>query len=77
MRRCPHFQGLQKKPEFFFGFFRRNVQDLEDLLLQTPLVDTNTAPADLVAIKDQVIGPGPDLLRLRFQERDIFLQGVK
>ena len=59
------FQGVEQEAELGTGFFFGKPEGFKDHLLYPVLVDADAAAADLGAVQDEVVGPGPRLRGVR------------
>ena len=64
MWRRPVVEGAQEVAELLPDLRLREAEGAEHPVLHLPIVDADAAPADLLAIDHQVVGPGAQLQKL-------------
>ena len=55
MRRCAIRQGVYEIAKSVFDIFRCDVQNIENLLLDIPLVDSHASATDLISVTHEIV----------------------
>ena len=58
VRRSTELESVKQEAELLSGFFRTNLQCIEDFALDVCLVDTDRTAADFPAVKNHIVGFG-------------------
>ena len=71
MRRCSVAEGVHQEAELFLGFFGGEAQVAEHHHLRFPVVDTDGAAADFIAVEHDVVRVGPYGAGVGLQQGDV------
>jgi len=72
MRRNAVFERIQQVTKPLPDCFRLMTKDFEHLFLQAALVNPDASPAQLIAVADDVVGMGANVIRPLVKERQVF-----
>ena len=75
MRRCAVLEGVEEEAELLLCLVLVDAHDREDALLDVLAVDTDRPAADLVAVADDVVGPGERVAGVGVEGVDVLGRG--